>query len=342
MTKVLVTGMNSRACNPAKNRRDVMLSWLLAEVCRDLGFEVEHRNPTVREDYSDFDHIFLSLAPLHSLGSNRAYGALSAYLNGMRESKITLIIDDPQSQNVWNGVKTVYNDPKRLVKSFFNYKLEFDIANQPEWHEWLMSGVQMLHDYAWPATLFPAYPWADVQQLKRHLPNVVDAALFDPTSFLPNYVAEMTDAWPITFDKQQWVTETADEKWLAQQRTNFDIVRYGNPNKGFTRRPDDPGLVVSYVESWGVLDRGEDHGWWTSRLGYAAQARAVYCTKWQNVEALGEPFWPLPDEVESYTHDQRQQLAEAQGASVEACTSPRDVVRDTIRTLVGKGALTNA
>ena len=77
MTKVLVTGFTSRQCNPAKTTRDVMVSWLIAEVCRDLGYEVEHRNPLVEEDYKEFDHVFLGQAPLHGLGSNRTYGALS-------------------------------------------------------------------------------------------------------------------------------------------------------------------------------------------------------------------------------------------------------------------------
>jgi len=72
MGKMLVTGFVSRQCNPVKNKRDVMPSWLLAEALRDMGHEVEHRNPTMTEDYEEFDRIFLGLAALHSVGANRS------------------------------------------------------------------------------------------------------------------------------------------------------------------------------------------------------------------------------------------------------------------------------
>lgn len=337
MKRVLVTGMNSRACSPNKNRRDVMVSWLIAEVCRDLGYHVEHRNPTIAESYEQFDHVFLSLAPLHSLGSNRVYGALSAFLRCLPEQKMTIVLDDPKTANIQNGISTVYNDPRRLVKSFFNYKLEYDLANTPEWSSYLMQGVEFLHDYAWPTTLIPAFPWADTEKLLKPVPNVVNSVTFDPTFYLPAYANEAFHAgvWPENTPRVQWVTETSDEKWLEQQRIEFPLVRYG---KGFDKRPDDMGLVMSYAESWGVLDRGEDHGWWTSRLGYAVAAGVVYCTKWQNVETLGEPFWELPDAVERMSLEEREELVEAQAVALLEHASPREHVRDTIHALVEKDA----
>lgn len=326
--KVLVTGFTSRQCNPAKNSRDVMISWLIAEACRDLGYEVEHRNPTLQESYDDFDHVFWGMAPLHGLGSNRTYGALSCFLKTYPSGRISFYQDNIDNQNVMGGIRTVYNDPKRLVKTFFNYKLEYDLANTPEWSQFLRQGVEILHDYAWPKTIIPAFPWADVDQLVKPCPNLTEPVPIDFTSYLPVYEVEA----PL-MRKQQWIAEVSDPKWLGRQRASWYVQRYG---KGWDKRPDDAGLVADYAESWGVLDRGYDHGWWTSRLGMAVENGAVYVTRWQNVEALGDAFAWLPDAVEELDGAGRDELAQSQHHAFHLGVSPRKVVRTALKELVEK------
>lgn len=328
MTKVLVTGFTSRACNPAKTKRDVMVSWLIAEVCRDLGYEVEHRNPTLEESYDDFDHVFWGMAPLHGLGSNRTYGALSCFLKTYPQGKITFYQDDADNAKVMNGIRTVHNDPRRLVKSFFNYKLEFDLANTPEWTQYLRQGVEVLNNYAWPTTIIPAFQWADLERLTKTCPNLTDPLGVDFTAYLPHYEVDIPDE-----REQQWVTETADEKWLTQQRTSWFTQRFG---KGYDKRPEDHALVRTYAESWGVLNRGEDYGWWNSRIGYAAQTKSLYVTRWQNVDALGDSYALLPDSAEMLSPEQRDEWADAQAVSLAANTEDRETVKDKIRKLVEK------
>lgn len=326
--KILVTGFTSRQCNPDKNKRDVMVSWLIAEVCRDLGYEVEHRNPKVEESYDEFDHVFWGMAPLHGLGSNRAYGALSCFLKTYPSGRITFYQDDHDNAKVMNGIRTVHNDPARLVKSFFNYKLEYDIANTPEWKKYLAQGVEILNDYAWPTTIIPAFPWAELDRLTVKCPNLVDPVGIDFSAYLPKYDVETPDE-----RLKQWVVEVTDEKWFARQRIDWFPQRYG---KGYDKRPDDQIVVQQYAQSWGVINRGQDYGWWNSRIGYAAQTRSIYVTKWQEVESLGDAYTLLPDIAEGLTPQLRDDWAEAQAASFEHFSSPRETVREQIRKLVEK------
>lgn len=330
--KILVTGATSRQCNPDKNRRDVMVSWLIAETCRRNGHEVDHRDPTVREDYSEYDHVFVGLAPLHGLGSNRAYGALAAILRTWG-NRLTLYCDDVGTEKSTGGFKTMLNEPNRLVKPFFAYKKEHEIAKDPDTHRWLMQGVEYLNTYAWPSTLIPAFPWANREAIARKIPNATAGNLqfFDPSALVPAYVDDVKSE-----RHQQWVTEAGpDDRWYAQQRPVFPVRRFaGKAKEGAEKRPDDPGLVNTYAESWGVLDPGLDNGWWQSRLPYAMQARALYVTPWNKVEHMGQPFSVIPDTAAEMDKDLRMQWAEVQAATFEAFRSPEADAQDAVEAVL--------
>lgn len=329
MTKVLVTGMTSRQCNPQKHRKDAMVSALIAEICKDLGYEVEHRNPSVVEDYADFDHVFLGLAPLHAMGSNRMYGAIAAYLHTAHRGACSVYLDDVDTTKIVSGLKTMHDDPARFTKKFFEYKLQYDIASQPEYRTWLLQGVEMLHKNAWPETLIPMFPWGDQAAAAARIPNVVESLAFDPSSFLNTYV----DDAPAD-RKRQWVTETTEKvKWLGQQRVSFELTRLHKPHN---KRPDDPQLVKKYAESWGVLDFGIETGWWYSRIPYAAQARALYVTEYRKVQPLGDAYMLLPDAAEYMDEGLRLEWADAQAQTFAALSEPRDSVRDKIQRVVEK------
>jgi hypothetical protein len=326
--RVLVTGMTSRACNENKNSRDVMISWMIAEICRSLGYEVEHRNPGIDESYEEFDHVFVGLAPLHGLGSNRAYAAMAAILRTYWEKKLSFYLDDIALRNTVNGIRTMTTNPERFFKGFYVYRLDYARATQPEYKKWLQSGVEMLNKHEWPTTLVPAYPWANLDELTKSAPNMTHKVGIDYTAWLPDYTDLVKDDRVV---HERWVTDTRDDAWIARQRVGMPILRYV---KGYERRPVDAGLVIEYSRSWGVLDRGYDHGWWTYRMGYARQAETLYSTKWQNVEQLGDAYTALPESIELMTRDERAELVRDQGLALEKAIESRDVARDRIRALV--------
>ncbi len=327
MAKYLVTGCVSRQANPAKNKKDVMVSWLLAQALRDMGHEVEHRNATMLEDYDDFDHVFLGLAAMHSVGCNRSYGFLAAYLKN--QGKVSFYIDDVEIGKVRNGIRVMANDPKKLVKPFYKYRLEYETAVQPEWHSWLMQGIDSLESYAWPTVIVPMFEWGDVTKYQSQLPNATEILPLDLSAYVPEYVGE--DEWSSDPDRT-WVTELHDrDRWFDTVRSVYPFHSYG---KGYAKRPDDEALVNIYARSWGVIERGLDNGFFHSRLVYAAQARTLFVTRWQNVQALGEPFSLLADTAADLSLDERIAWANAQAQSLENWTWPTERVKDTLTTLV--------
>jgi len=328
--KVLVTGMSSRQANPQASKRDVTFAHLLATALREAGHEVEHRDPRIEEALTDFSHIFVGLGPLHGLGTNRMYGALSAILRAWGESKLTLFIDDVDAGKIVSGIKTISSKPERFTKPFYAYKQEHALANTSPWREWLLSGVRLLEKSAWPRLLLPAFEWADqTQQLRKVEAAAGRTVTVDLTSYLPEFKPSASE--PEERLKRWTVEALTASRWLEQQRLTWPVDVYNRENK----RPHDEQLVEQYRRCGGVLELPNEPGWWTSRIGYAAQAGAIYCTAWQNVQELGEPYTLLPDTIEAGSDDERRDLAQAQQAALTAAAPTRDSVKNKLNNLMG-------
>lgn len=341
--KILVTGSTSRQCSTEDRvvKKDVSIAYLMAEALRGGGHDVEHRDPDIMEDLSDFDHVFVGLGPLHGLGTNRAYGALASVLRTIGDGRLSLYTDDPDFGKVVSGLKTMRDGKWRLTKPFFAYKKQHDIAEQPQYRDWLNSGVDLLADYAWPNLIVPWHSWA-AQTAEQGFSKMVPQAAgrivgVDFTSWLPQYPRDPELSIPPV--ETQWVVEgKPGDRWLEQQRREYP-TRY--LAKGYEKRPYDEKLVELYRTSWGVLEVPvKPTGYWTSRIGYAAQARTPYVTRWQDVAPLGEDYTVLADRINAMDLDERNELAEAQSGALDDNIPSREDVTTLLENCVVKKEVT--
>lgn len=321
MSKVLVTGMTSRTANPEASVKDVTFARLLADALREGGHEVSHRDPHVEEDLSDFDHVFVGLAPLHGLGANRMYGGISAIMRTISDGRLTIYSDDPVLDKMVGGIRTMANSQARFTKPFFAYRKEYEIANSDTYRDWLHSGVNMLADYQWPRLLVPMFPWADAEAYYgRRVPQAAGRITgVDLTKFMPQFDIEPQER------EQRWILEDGpDGKWMRQVQNNFPVTRWGKHSLA-GKRPWDSKMVEEYARVWGVMAPPVDPvGWWTSRMGFAAQAGAVYVSRWQDLAPLGEPYALLPYQVEALSLEERDDLAVRQRDVFDKMTSSKD------------------
>lgn len=328
MPKVLVTGFTSQAANPDRNKKGVLVSWLISQICRDLNYDVDHRNPRLEETYEEYDHVFVNLAPFHSLGTNRIYGALSAIIRTYDTGKLTLYLDDINTHNVVGGIKVFYDHPERMVKPFYRYRLEHNVASTGNWADWLQGGVELLQKYDWPPTLVPSFPWRDEKTLQSKARNLYHSAIFyDPTPYMPDYSSNFSDEV-----SRQWITESRPtESWLRTQYPTIDM-RVFAPK--FERRPDDRAMVTLLERSWGLADPGYPAGWWYPSIAYAAQAKSLYVTRWQNVQHLGLPYTLLMGAAEELTPSERRDYVEAQAKAFSSAIGTADEAKAVIRSRV--------
>lgn len=340
--RVLVTGATSRQANPEAsdvNKKEVAFSWLLAESMRQLGWDVEHRNPEILESYEEFDHVFVGLAPLHGLGSNRMYGVLAATLRLWQSGRLSFYVDDPDVGKVTGGLKTMATEPDRVTKPFFAYKLGYDIASQPEYAAWLQAGVRMLHEQQWPRLIVPAHPWFQGHDvIAKKVPQAAgNIVTLDLTAFLPTIETE--DWGDDEGPAHQWVCEAAaDDKWVRQQQPMIPVYRISGAKNDDTRssgRVSDKRLVNLYMRSWGVLQPPVvPTGWWNSRIGYARQVLAPYVTKWQDVQALGDAYAVLPHTIAQLDRDGRDILVQEQAEAFDRTVPSKELALSYVSELV--------
>ena len=335
--RVLVTGATSRQANPdASNvgKKEVAFAWLLAEALRTSGHDVEHRNPKVLEDYAEFDHVFVGLAPLHGLGANRMYGVLAAVLRTWGSGKLSFYVDDPDVGKVTGGLRTMATEPHRLTKPFFAYKLEYEVASQPAYADWLQAGVRMMHEQEWPRLIVPAHPWfVGTDIIAKKVPQAAGrVTTLDLSSFLPVVTVKERDenAEP---QPRHWICEAApDNKWLKQQQPQIDVHRIG---KDGNKKVPDTHLVNMYRNAWGVLQPPvEPAGWWNSRMGYARQALTPYVTRWQDVQALGDAYTVLPHTVAELDQDGRGILVQEQAEAFDHAIPSQELCHSYIAEIV--------
>lgn len=337
--KVLVTGATSRQANPdASNvgKKEVAFAWLLAEALRSMGHDVEHRNPSVVETYEEFDHVFIGLAPLHGLGSNRAYGVLAASLRLWGSGRMSFYVDDPDVGKVTGGLRTMATNPNNLTKPFFAYKLEYEVAHRPEYESWLQAGVRMLNEQQWPRLIVPAHPWfSGMDKILKKVPQAIGyTTTLDLTAYLPEItVKEMDDE-----NVPQWICEAGpNDKWLRQQQPGAEVYRIGKDGK---KKLPDTHLVNLYRKSLGVLQPPvEPVGWWNSRLGYARQALVPYVTRWQDVQALGEDYTVLPHTISLMDQDARDTLVQSQAEAFDRAIPSRELCESYLNEIVAPAPL---
>lgn len=328
--RALVTGMSSRQANPAASFKDVTFAHLVAQALRGVGWEVEHRNPSLTEDVSGFDMVIVGVAPLHALGSNRVYGALSAIMRTWATGKLVLMIDDPDTGKIFSGIRTMVDDPTRLTKPFFAYKLEHALASEDPWRPWLAEGVKLLRDSVWPTVLVPQHAWGETPRLAgagSQLPSVVGV---DPTQLIDYAAPEPCER------RSVWTVEAPSQHSWLQQISPFlslPIERHGSA--GLPRFTTDKERLETYASSRGVIVPTVCNGnWWTSRPRLAVSAGALVLTDWKSVRPLGESWTLTPEQAEGISANDLSELKFMQHTTLSLGTPLPEAVGKTLEELV--------
>jgi len=329
--KILLTGMTSQHCSVSASEKQHSVSWLLKQALTELGHEVDHRNPTLSDTADEYDKVLLGLGPLHGMGTNRMYGALSVLARAEAQDKLIVYLDDPNVWNTLGGFKVMRDDPNKLCKEFFRYKLEWDQAREPTYRNWLQSVVERMCEYAWPRVIAPSFAWtytADAE-IKKHVPQIVDLCEIDPTALYPQ-----TDAVAPTDEVERvWVAESAaDDRWLRAQQLLLPLNAYGP--RGL-RRPADGQLAEIYRRSWGALSPPvKPSGWWYPTLLRPTLQECPVATDWRFTDPLGAEWQLLPGSIESMDERQRADLAIAQRAKLLSASPDRQAVIEQIGEIV--------
>lgn len=329
---VLLSGMTAQQANPASHSRAANYTGFLAEVLQEAGHDVDWSDPLVEHDLGRYDYVVVGVAPITSLGANRAYGALSIIERLWDSDKLTLLVDAPDPSKIDSSLEAITGSPENLVKPFFEYRKEYAQAVKPETRDRLLKAVSWLHTEDWPRTLVPKLPWHTISSVGSALPRGArneNTVLGDLEAFV---VRHFENESPADLATPRWAYEDGSSKnWLKQQRVMWPMEKI----PWSSRDEADVAAVKLVRGSAGTLISPQRDGtWWSSRYGMSLAQRVPVFTNWTEAVDI-DPMWgTLPMVYETLDQDQREYIAQTQLESYMSRADSLDTVMDTFETII--------
>ena len=315
MSKIFITGMSAPQVSPNANSRSLSFAGLLNSVLIDAGHEVTWGDPSVHmteESLNTFDSVLVGIAPLTSVGSNRAYGALHVINKLWDSGKLTLFVDSPNTSQIEVSLKAISNNHDNLVKPFYSYRKEYDFVSSDVLAKGsVLMGIERLMGDEWVTTIYPALPWKANNQIKLPANAKVNLHSVNLDAYLLNKEpsdADRREKWVVDAPNSPWAKDTVQTLSLPQSPMKW--------NKGWT----DEQVFEQICRSIGVLISPDkkDGTWWSYRYVQAINSGTPIVTEWKESHSIGDAWGILASNIDSMSQSKRDLIATAQRESYVA------------------------
>lgn len=330
--KVLVTGSTANHCSKQSNNRVPTFTGQLVSELEEAGHEVVWTEPSFSMDTSylnSFDSIIVGLSPALSVASRWLYPALSVLDHANKISKATILIDSPEPQKIWSGIRAIANKPQDLTKDFYVNRKEYDQVLEHRNLSRLNSFIFSLYNYTWPSVIYPAFPWRDTKKIHSQIPGVLDPEKTIPICFDRN-ILEMDLGDLVKEDSQTWAVDYPKTKWAKDisKLVTHEVLpireHYWQTNKEVLTRIDNSiGVMIS------PYGRDSD-SWWSIMLSQSLMVGTPVVTDWKSSSILGIEWSTLAASIEEMDLESRNKLAKMQK---ESYLSALPTKKDSLETL---------
>lgn len=315
--KILVTGSTANHCSKKLNGRVPTFTGQLVSELEQAGHEVTWVEPSFSMDttyLNSFDSIIVGMSPALSVSSRWLYPALSVLDYANKLNKATILLDSPEPQKVWAGIRAIANKPNDLTKDFYVNRKEYNLATEPKNFSRITSLISYLYNHTWPSVIYPAFPWREREKINSQIPGLLDpekttALCFDRHILeveIGDMLKEESSVWSIDYPKTKWsqnisklvrneVVPIKEHSW----QTNREIL---------TRIDNSIGVMIS------PYGKDED-SWWSVMLSQSLFVGTPVVTDWKSSSALGEHWSMLAASVEDMNTSQRHDLSKMQKES---------------------------
>lgn len=315
MSKIFITGMSAPQVSPNANSRALSFAGVLNTVLTDAGHDVTWSDPSVHmtdELLNQYDSVLVGVAPLTSVGSNRAYGALHV-INKMWESgKLTLFVDSPNSSQIEVSIRAISKNHDNLTKAFYSYRKEYDfVVSDLSARSSVLMGIERLLTDDWVGTIYPALPWKYENQIKLPTNAKVNLQSINLDSYLLNDVSVNKDR------REKWVVDSPNSPWAKDTVKTISLPHSPMKwNKGWS----DEQVFEQIGRSIGVLISPDkkDGTWWNYRYVQALNSETPIVTDWKESSRIGEAWGLLASNIDSMSQPKRDLIATAQRESYVA------------------------
>jgi hypothetical protein len=315
MSKIFITGMTAPQVSEKAHKKSLSYAGVIKDVLEGMGHTVVWGEPNLVLDESslaEFDSVLVGLAPITSLGANRAYGALTIIDALWSSSKLSFFIDAPTVSQIGVSLRATLGSPENLTKDFFSYRKHYaQVLASQEIQSKILSAIDKLLTQDWPLTYYSALPWGSDDSVYKSLPSTVGSCLvaLNVDAFLDESSSGYSDVIA-----NKWVYDIPTPHWTKKQLKMVSLP--GSPmkmNKGYT----DHDVYLQISRSVGAMispDRRQGT-WWTYRYMQALNAGIPVVTEWKESAVLGPSWTVLAATIEEMTLEDRRGLAKMQKKS---------------------------
>ena len=308
--KVLLTGCSASQSSSSLNERMPTFAGLLSSALIYAGHEVIWDSPRFNwdeHDLADFDVVIVGLTPPTSVASYRLYGALSVIEIAKRVTNVRYLVDAPEPNKLWNGLRATANNPGDLVKDFYNKRPDFNKASQPKELDRLQSVVLDLFENEWERTIVPAFPWFKPSHITNYIPNLtedsvepicLDSVLLTAVKSSSLYMKSESDYW--VYDSHtRWVKDL--EKTIKYETRPMVSKKWSNNGETLSTINKSIGSIIATYKN--------NDPWWSMNLSQSLFINTPVVTDWRHTSFVGPSWSVLAHQIEEMTPGQRSALA---------------------------------
>ena len=332
--RILITGYTTRMWGSKRTHGDyVTFSFLLEDILKELGHQVERRSIVIGEDITYvYDYAFCGVAPLSSMTSAKV--PETHYIMDCLPGRHAVYADDWSFCDFGKSVKYALDRWDKYV-DYKNFSYDSSILEKTYDSLNRMMMMQTAGNNA--PVLAPMFPWGDHDFLMRdnYKANLIT---IDPSSWVRFPTMNMTS---FSNKKKQWVMAALSNhtRWVEKQKFTLPVVYVGNKRMGDGLVLSETNTVKLFGESYGVLATGypsAGSGWWRTRFLNAAWAESLVYADVKDQAIMGEPFKGSVFTFESLNSLTYARKVVEQGIWLSQNLSPRDEAISVIERLIAK------
>lgn len=310
MKKVLLTGMTAPHCSKTANQKSLSFAGTLdLALSSSPKVDILWGQPSVgmtKNFLDQFDAVVVGVAPLTSLASNYAYGALNIIHEMKDSSKLSLFVDTSSPRQIGLSLNSLAQAKENLVKPLFSQRKEAKAVFSDEAVlDRVFSATQFLASEIWPQTLYASLPWKTATSLNLPSNAKEDIKFVNLDSYLidqESYVLNRTDKWVVDNYKSRWT-----QKALSTHSLPDAPMRW-------SRGASDIQVLEQICRSIGVIISPDDRdgSYWNYRYAQALTTGTPVATYWQESSVLGESWAVLSSKIDTMAQHERDSLAKSQ------------------------------
>lgn len=335
--KVLITGCTAQQSSINVTKRTPTFASLFSKMLNDCEVSAEVKDPSIymsEDEVSQYDAVFVGVAPLTSLSANKMIPAFSIAAKAQKVGNLNLFIDAPDQYKLQSSLKSCYLNITDLQKPFYSRRKNYsDFVSDKNLKEEVYGFINFLYSERWPTTVFPAFPWSkNTRSITKNIPNLTEINLFpvlvDMKLFKAPYINQ-----DFSMEMEYWTCDSPRTDWAKTTVSGLKYPVLQTRESTWQTETDINQRIKKSIGTLVSVYRGGEP-WWSPVLAQSLSLGKPVVTDWRHTSYLGSEWSYLASSVEEMSDSQRFDLAGFQKEIyLKTLPTSDDVIENLLQTI---------